>query len=39
MIRQTVAAMQKAASPKSVREVQDGDEVRVKVFRGRREGS
>lgn len=39
MVRQTVAAMQKAASPKSVREVQYGDEVKVRVFRGRREGS
>ena len=39
LVRQTVATMQKAASPRSVREVQDGDDVKVKVFRGRREGS
>jgi type III secretion protein C len=40
LIRQTVAAMQKPVVPRSAREVQGGDDVRVRVFRGNtREGS
>jgi type II secretory pathway component GspD/PulD (secretin) len=38
MIRQTVATLQKANRPRNVREVQDGDEVRVRVFRGKTQG-
>lgn len=39
LVRQTLATMQKAALPRTVREIQDGDEFKVRVFRGRREGS
>ena len=35
LIRQTVTAMQKSVAPRSVREVQDGDDVKVRVFRGK----
>jgi type II secretory pathway component GspD/PulD (secretin) len=34
-IRQTVLAMQKAATPRNVREVHDGDDIKVRVFRGK----
>jgi type II secretory pathway component GspD/PulD (secretin) len=39
-IRQTVETMQKVSRPRNVREVQDGDDVKVRVFRGStKEGS
>jgi type III secretion protein C len=34
LVRQTVAAMEKALAPPSMREVTDGDEKRVRIFRG-----
>lgn len=39
LVRQTVAALEKSMAPHPVREVTDGDEKRVRVFRGNREGS
>lgn len=39
LIRQTVAALEKSMAPRPIREVTDGDERRVRVFRGNREGS
>jgi type II secretory pathway component GspD/PulD (secretin) len=38
MVRQTVAAMEKALAPQPIQEVTDGDEKSVRVFRGRQEG-
>ena len=38
-VRQTIAALEKSMAPLPVREVTDGDERRVRVFRGNREGS
>jgi type II secretory pathway component GspD/PulD (secretin) len=35
LIRSTVATVQKTSRPRGVREVQDGDEVNVRVFRGK----
>lgn len=35
LIRETVATMRKAGRPRDVREVEEGDEVRVRVFRGK----
>jgi type II secretory pathway component GspD/PulD (secretin) len=37
-IREVVAMMQKSNRPRNVREVQDGDEYRVRVFRGKSQG-
>ena len=39
LVRQTVAALEKSMAPLPIREVTDGDEKRVRVFRGNREGS
>lgn len=38
-VRQTIAALEKSLAPRPIREVTDGDEKRVRVFRGNREGS
>ena len=35
LIRETLATMQKTNRPRNVREVEEGDEVRVRVFRGK----
>jgi type II secretory pathway component GspD/PulD (secretin) len=39
LVRQTVAALEKSMAPRRIREVTDGDETTVRVFRGNREGS
>lgn len=39
LVRQTADAMEKSMAPQPVREVTDGDEKRVRVFRGTHEGS
>jgi type II secretory pathway component GspD/PulD (secretin) len=39
LVHQAVAALEKAGAPQPVREVPDGDEKRVRVFRGNREGT
>ena len=38
LVRQTVDAMEKSMAPQPVREVKDGDEKKVRVFRGVHEG-
>lgn len=39
LVRDTVAALEKSMAPAPVREVTDGDEKRVRIFRGNREGT
>jgi type II secretory pathway component GspD/PulD (secretin) len=39
LVRQTVAALEKSMTPQPIREVPNGDEIRVRVFRGNRAGS
>jgi type II secretory pathway component GspD/PulD (secretin) len=39
LVKKTVATMVRAAEPRSVREVTDGDEVKVRVFRGNTDSS
>ena len=39
LVHQTVTALEKSMAPQPVREVTDGDEKRVRIFRGSREGT
>ena len=39
LVRQTVAALEKSMAPRRLREIMDGDETTVRIFRGIKEGS